>query len=170
MTGALQPAPPGQQWVVLHARPRCEKKLDVFARGEGAAVFLPLHRRTHRYGNRVRSFYRPLFSGYLFACAAPEVQFRIRQSRHLARLLAVPDEQVLLAQLDQVRRALEAGDLVEVMPYLEVGRRVRVSQGPFRGLEGIVRKIRDRTRLVINIDIIRESVAVEIDSALLDPA
>ena len=170
MHDPLQPAPPGQHWFVLHARPRCEKKVDTYARQQGARVFLPLRRRSHRYGARLRTFTSPLFTGYLFACGDDPLKARLRQNRHVARLLDVADQQGLLTQLAQIRTALEAGDLVEVLPYLEIGRRVRVSQGALRGLEGIVQKVRDRTRIVINLDIIRESVAVEIDSTLLDPA
>jgi hypothetical protein len=170
MNDLLQPAPPGQHWFVLHARPRCEKKVAVYVGLQGAPAFLPLRRRAHRYGARLRTFTSPLFTGYLFACGDVNLQARLRQNRHVARLLEVPDQATLLGQLGQIRMALELGDLVEVLPYLEVGRRVRVSQGPLRGLEGIVQKVRDRTRMVINLDIIRESVAVEIDSTLLDPA
>lgn len=170
MHDPLQPAPPGQHWFVLHVRPRCEKKVVAYLDLQRAPSFLPLRRRAHRYGARLRTFTSPLFTGYLFACGSPALEARLRQNRYVARLLEVPDQATLLAQLGQIRMALAVGDLVEVLPYLEVGRRVRVSQGPLRGLEGIVQKVRDRTRMVINLDIIREAVAVEIDSTLLDPA
>ncbi len=170
MADPLSPAPPGRAWVVIHARPRCEKKVEAVAGQQGATGYLPLRRRSHRYGGRVRVFTSPLFPGYVFLCAEPATLTFLRQNRHVARVLAVDDEAQLLEQLRHIRTAIEVGDVAEVLPYLEAGRRVRVARGPFRGLEGLVQTVRGRTRIVVNLDIIREAVAVEIDSALLDPA
>lgn len=65
---------------------------------------------------------------------------------------------------------LASQDLVEVMPFLERGRRVRVTAGPLRGLEGMVQRVKGRTRIVLNVDMIRQAVSIEVDSACLGPA
>jgi transcription antitermination factor NusG len=88
----------------------------------------------------------------------------------VANLLAVVDQARLLDQLRQIRIALASGDCVEVLPFLEAGRPVRVVAGPFRGLEGIITRIKGHTRVVLNVDMIQQSVAVEVDSAWLEPA
>jgi transcription antitermination factor NusG len=59
---------------------------------------------------------------------------------------------------------------VEVLPYLEKGGHVRVLAGPLKGLEGSVLRSKSSTRIVINVDMIRQSVAVEVDAAFLGPA
>jgi len=166
---ALVLPPAGSAWVVVHARPRCEKKVAEFARQLKCPCYLPLHTRHHRYGARERSFSSPLFAGYVFCMADDAARRMLRQNRHTANLLEVADQAQLVGQLRQVRAALESGQLVEVMPFLESGRRVRVVAGPLRGFEGIVVRVKGQTRIVLNVDMIREAVAVEVDSAALGP-
>lgn len=163
------PEPP-RAWVVLHTRPRCEKKVMDFCERGGMPVYLPLQRRVHHYGARERVFWSPLFPGYTFSVAAPVEKAQLRQNRHVANLLEVLDQEKLVDQLRQIRTALAAGDVVDVMPYLETGKRVRVTSGPLKGLEGIVARVKGRTRVVINVDMIRQSVVVEVDSMRLAPA
>lgn len=157
------------RWVVAHVRPRCEKKLAEAALRQGSLVFLPLQRQTHRYGIRVRSFDKPLFPGYVF-CRSDVAGIRwLRQNRHTANLLETADQQALVSQLRQIQVALSGGHLVEILPYLEAGNRVRVKAGPLKGLEGLIVRIKGQDRIVLNVDMIRESVAVEVDGALLTP-
>ena len=91
------------------------------------------------------------------------------QNRYTANVLEVVDQQRLVDQLRQLQLALQAGQWVEALPFLEAGRRVRVQAGPLRGLEGLIVRIKGQTRIVLNVDMIRESVAVEVDSSLLSP-
>lgn len=161
---------PGWNWIVLHTRPRCEKKLELFSRTQGWPVYLPLRRKVHRYGNRTRTFWLPLFPGYVFCMVTPYARSILKQNRYVANVLDVLDQERLVAQLQQIRAALAVDDVVEVMPYLVKGRWVRVTGGPFRGLEGVVARIKGRTTVVLNVDMIRQSVCVEVDSSYLEPA
>lgn len=160
----------GHAWVVLHTRPRCEKKIADFCERNAMSVYLPLRKKVHRYGARERSFWSPLFPGYAFCVATETQKSTLRQNRHVANLLEVLDQRTLVDQLVQIRQALAVGDVVEVMPYLEKGKPIRVTGGPFKGLEGIVARVKGSTRVVINVDMIRQSVSVEVDSVYLAPA
>lgn len=166
----LQPAPPEADWVVIHTRPRCEKKVAELCAQQKVDRYLPLLKRVHRYGQRVRAFMSPLFPGYLFCVLSRSQQSFFRQNRHVANLLPVLDPERLIVQLRHIRTALDTGDDVEVLPYLEVGKAVRVMQGPLRGVEGVIARVKGKTRIVINVDMIRESVSMEIDASFLDPA
>ncbi len=160
----------GRPWIVLHTRPRCEKRVAEICRQRGAEAYLPLRRKVHRYGARVREFLSPLFPGYLFCVADPAQQQWLRQNRHVANLLPVGDPERLVLQLQQIQAALGSGNDLEILPFIEIGRRVRVSQGALKGLEGIVSRVHGKTRIVLNVDMIRESVAVEVDGAFLEPS
>lgn len=166
----LQTDRPGVACVVLHTRPRCEKRVAVHCRQSGVPCYLPLYTRTHRYGGRVREFSSPLFPGYVFAVADPQGRMMLSQNRYVANMLKVIDEDVLHGQLKQIHRALQGGDVLEVMPYLQEGRRVQVRHGPLRGLEGLVVRMKGSTRVVVNVDMISQSVAVEVDQDALGPA
>lgn len=156
-------------WVVLHCRPRCEKKVVQVCDLKGWPTYLPLRTKVHRYGGRERVFSTPLFPGYVFCVTTAPGKTFLRQNRYVANLLEVFDQARLVEQLKQVRRALDVADSVEVMPYLEKGKLVRVLGGPFKGLEGIVARVKGKTRVVINVDMIRQAVAVEVDAAYVGP-
>ena len=155
--------------MVLHTRPRCEKTIADYCERQGMPVYLPLRRKIHKYGGRERVFFSPLFPGYTFCVVTPVERSTVRQNRYVANLLDVLDQVQLVDQLVQIRRALAVGDTVEVLPYLETGKRVRVTGGPFKGLEGNVARVKGKTRVVINVDMIRQSVSAEVDSAYLAP-
>lgn len=161
---------PGEAWVVLHTRPRCEKKLQSFCERMAVPVYLPLRRRPHRYGARERVFWTPLFPGYIFCCATPSQQGTLRQNNHVANLLEVLDQPKLVDQLRQIHQALAVDDLVEVQPYLAVGHRVRVLSGPFKDLEGYVNRVKGRTKVMVNVDMIQQAVCFEVEAACLGPA
>lgn len=161
--------PEPHRWVVVHARPRCEKKLAEAARQNGIRAYLPIYVRTHRYGGRTRRFSSPLFTGYLFCCGDLMQQQWLRQNHHAANVLAVFDQERLVDQLRRVRAAVESGLLVEVMPFLEAGRPVRIAAGPMRGSEGVVVRIHGTDRVLLSVDIIQQAVVVEVDSSALTP-
>lgn len=163
----VQP-PAGQEWVILHTRPRGEKKAQQTLTREGATIYLPLRKKDHRYGGRIRSFWSPLFPGYVFGLFESREVYTLRSNQYVANVLRVLDQAALVHQLRQIQQALAAGDLVEVMPYLEKGKPVRVTGGPLKGVEGIVERITKKTKVVISIEMIKQSVFMEVDSSFIE--
>ena len=166
----LLPSPPGSGWFVLHARPRCEKKVEELCRQQGAPAYLPLLPVKRRYGARVRVHTKPLFTGYLFTLATPAQTQYLQQNRLVANTLAVVDEARFLAQLQAVRRTLSSGTPVDVMPHVREGRPVEVTSGPLKGLTGLVVRIKGRDRVVVNVDMIGYAMAMEVDASMLKAA
>ena len=60
--------------------------------------------------------------------------------------------------------AVESGEALSSIPYLNVGDRVIVNQGPMAGVQGILLRYSNRHQLVLSVDIIQGSVAMEIDA------
>ena len=54
---------------------------------------------------------------------------------------------------------------LEPHPYLSAGRRVRMKSGPLAGMEGVLLRRKGSFRLVISIELIQRSVAVDADVA-----
>ncbi len=165
----IEQAPFEHAWVVLHTRPRCEKKAVDFCRRNHCPVYLPLRKKVHRYGSRERPFWSPLFPGYVFCMVTQAQKILVRQNQYVANVLEVIDQGTLVEQLRQIREALSVGDVADVLPYLARGKRVSVRGGVFRGLEGVVIRVKGKTRVILNVDMINQSVAVEVESAYLVP-
>jgi transcription antitermination factor NusG len=77
---------------------------------------------------------------------------------------ALPD-----ADIESLINGLVEGVRAEPHPYLKVGHRVRVKYGPMAGTQGILVRRKDKFRVVLSIDLIMRSVAVEVDEADVEP-
>lgn len=165
----LVSAPEGQQWVVFHARPRCEKKIEALSRQRPARMYLPCVSRVHTYGGRIRTHQVPLFRGYVFGLIHREDRPWFRSNHYVANLLEVVDEGKLLDTLRAVDQALRAEMNVEVLPFLAVGRRVRVVGGPLKGLEAMIADIQGRSQVILALDLIQQTVSMAVDAAFLQP-
>ena len=73
---------------------------------------------------------------------------------------ALPDEEI-----EALRASLESGVRAQPHPYLTVGRRVRLKSGPLTGMHGILVRRKGNFRVVISIELIQRSVAVDADVA-----
>lgn len=166
----LTPAPDHWQWVVLHTRPRCEKKLLHHARQKPCRTYLPTTRRAHNYGKRVREYDVPLLNGYVFACIPAEERVWFRNNPYVANLLEVPDESKFLAPLRAMADALTQGLEVEIIPYLKPGKTVKIIGGPMKGLEAVIAEIKGKNKVILQLELIQQSVALEIDTAWIKAA
>lgn len=158
-----------RQWCVIHCRPRCEKKVAEFCTSKRYDHYLPLVAKTHRYGGRVRSFQHPVFTGYAFALLDAAGRATLRQHQRVAQVLEVVDQATLVHQLDQIKAALDQDRAFELLPHLAAGMRVVVQAGPLKGVEGLVARFKNKTRIVLNIDFIQQALAVEVEADWLLP-
>ena len=113
-----------------------------------------------------------LFPGYVFVCMALRDRLQVQQVPGVAHLVgfdgtpaALPDEEI-----QALRASLESGVRAEPHPYLNVGRRVRLKSGPLAGLQGILLRRRANFRVVISIELIQRSVAVDADVSDVEAA
>jgi len=158
-------------WYALYTCPRHEKCVAHQIEQRSIPCFLPLYRVMHRWTDRRKQLELALFPGYVFVKIALKDRLRILQVPSAVRLVSFNGQPAALpeADIEGLRQRLLCGS-VEPHPYLRVGRRVRVCGGPMQGLEGIVVRRKDRCRVVFSVDLIMQSVAVEVDESDLEPA
>lgn len=162
MSGSDAPLPANAMWLVCHTKPRCEKKFAALMAAERFEHYLPLVESVKRYDGRIKRFSKPLFPGYVFACVDPEKKARIYQQDLLARAMNVTDVPRFLAQMEDVKAIVASGLELTVMPLLAKGRRVKITGGPLRGLEGYVDNPRDPRGVVISVDVLQQGLLVPV--------
>ena len=158
------------RWHVLHVRARCEKKFVDYAAAKGLEVYLPLRVRTRVYQRRRVSTELPVFPGYVFAAYAPDQRMLVLQSNVIANILEVEHECEFLRDLEQIRAALAVDETLGACQAFTTGRRVRIVEGPFAGVEGRVESALNGARVVLNVEMIGQGVAVEVEMDYLEPA
>lgn len=158
---------PDRHWTAARTRSRCEKVVARYCDRHGIPAYLPVRRRAKRYQRRTVETFLPMFPGYLFVQIDETRKSLLMQSHRVVWTAAVDDprEQALVTELRSIRlleqQAAEE-DLI-VRPELVAGKPVRVTAGPFQGLNGVVERRMNRTRLAINVELLGHSVSVDLD-------
>ena len=157
------------RWYVVQTRSRQEKALARTLEASGIAHYLPLTKRPRYRRGRKQFVEEPLLSSYLFLHGPIEATYVAVATKRVANVVNVADQDRFIGELRQIRLALQSGADLSPYRYLTVGRRVRVSAGPFRGIEGLIEDWAKADRLVLQIDALGRATSLEIDAGLLDP-
>ena len=157
------------RWWVAHTKARFEKAFawDLLRRSIG--YFLPMVERVRISGGRKRRVLAPLFPSYVFFCGTDEDRYTAMTTNRLCQTLDVPDEPGLVRELVAIEKALAGKAELDPYPFAAVGRRCRVRAGLFRGLEGVVVRRNGTFRLVLEVSMLGQGAAMEIDADLLEP-
>ena len=158
-------------WYALYTCSRHEKQVATQLQQRDVEFFLPLYASIRRWKDRRVELQLPLFPGYIFVHTSLQHRIEVLTVPGAVRFVAFNGRPAALSESDllRLRSGLEQGLSAQPHPYLKVGRRVRVRSGPLAGTEGILLRRKDHFRLVISIDLIMRSVAVEIDAADIEP-
>jgi transcription termination/antitermination protein NusG len=158
-------------WFAIQTRSRHEKVVRDQLAAKSITHLLPLWRKRSIWKDRVKFVDVPLFSGYLFGYFALQDKITVLETVGVARLVGIngkpmpiPEEQIVA-----VRTMMEHRLPCSPHPYLVEGMRVRIKCGLLAGAEGILIAKKQRHRLVISLDIIHQAVAVDVDSAAIEP-
>jgi transcription antitermination factor NusG len=160
---------PERRWYALYTKARQEKSLARELLKLGIPFYLPLVKKASVSRGRKRISQMPLFGGYLFLFGANEERVRCLATNRISRVLTVEQPAQLVFDLRQFRQLIAANAPLTIEARLAPGRRVRVRQGAFAGVEGIVLKRRGETRLLVAINFLQKGASVEIDDFLLEP-
>ena len=164
------PAGPSPRcWMVLYTKARQEKSLARELLAHHIPFYLPLVKKASVSRGRKRTSFIPLFGGYVFLYGSEQERVRGLTTNRISRILPVDDADQLLHDLRQIRQLIAANVPLTVESRLGPGQRVRVRQGAFAGVEGIVMKRRGEMRLLVSINFLQQGASVEIDDFLLEP-
>ncbi len=155
------------QWFAVHTASRHEKQTSLHLASRGIEHLLPLYEEVHRWVDRQMRVQLPLFPGYLFVHINLLQKMDVLRVPGVARLVGFQGGPMPVSDLEieAIRRGVTSGISLSPHPYLKTGCRVRVRSGPMTGLQGILIRCRNTDRLVISVDLIMKSVALEIDAA-----
>ncbi|HDZ22003.1 MAG TPA: UpxY family transcription antiterminator [Phycisphaerae bacterium] len=161
------PTDTSYQWYAVNTRSRHEKVVHQALQDKGMTSFLPTRQVLSQWKDRKKWVEKPLFPGYLFVHTPWAQLDRVTGTRGVAYLVGdgssaipIPDDQV-----QGIRQMVEAPCPTMPWPWLKKGKRVRVMAGPLAGLETYIveRKKNRKSYLILTIELLGRSVAVEID-------
>src|SRR6267142_485329 len=159
------------RWYAAYTCANHEKHVAAELGAREVEHFLPLYSSVRRWKDRRVNLDLPLFPGYVFVRLALGDRLRVVQIPSVVRLVgfgglptALPD-----TEMEILRSGLSERLRAEPHPFLTVGRRVRITAGPFAGLEGVLKRKKSSLRVVVTLELIQRSVAVDVDVADVRP-
>lgn len=153
-------------WCAIYTRHQHEKTVSEMLQVKGFEVFLPLYESVRRWKDRKKLLSLPLFPGYVFVRGAIEQRLPILNTPGVHMIISRGEQVATIpdAEIDAIRRTIEGHFRVEPHPFLRCGERVRVIRGSLEGVEGVLTRKKNLYRLVLSVDMLAQSVAVEIDA------
>jgi transcription antitermination factor NusG len=165
------PVSDASDWHAIRVRPRWEKVVSDALRSKQYEEFLPLYRKRSRWSDREKDIDLPLFPGYLFCRMEQSGRPLLVTTPGLIGILRFGNVPAIVShqEIEAVRAVIESGASAEPWPYLREGQRVRVHSGPLIGVVGILVRTKSDWRVVLSVDALCRSVAVEIYREWLEP-
>jgi transcription antitermination factor NusG len=157
-------------WHALHTRHQNEKRLAEFLAERGFEIFLPLYTTVHRWKDRDKQLSLPLFPCYVFFRGGLERKIQLLTAPGVHGIVGTAGRPGVIsdAEIEAIRVAVDSRFNIEPHPFLQCGDRVRIRSGPLAGLEGILVNKQNRLRLVLSVEMLGRSVAVEVDALLVE--
>jgi transcription antitermination factor NusG len=158
-------------WYAVYTSANHEKRVAEQFAVRGIEHFLPQYESVRKWKDRRVRLQLPLFPGYIFVQIELAKRLPVLQVPGVARLVGFDGQPAPVPEADllRVREFLRQGFRAEPHRMLQVGRRVRVKDGPLAGMEGIVVRRKNRSRFVISFALIQRAMAVDVEAMDLEP-
>lgn len=164
-TGELSP------WWALYTRHQHEKVVADTLSAKGFEVFLPLYESVRRWKDRQKHLSLPLFPCYVFVRGGLDRRLPIVTTPGVHMILSRGDKAAIIPEkeIQAIRLTVESSLQLEPHPFLKCGDRVRVTCGSLQGVEGILLRKKNMFRLILSVEMLAQSVAVEINASDVEP-
>jgi len=153
------------EWYAVCTRHQHEKVAARVLAYKQLEVFLPLYKARRRWKDRFKEISLPLFPGYLFVRERQERWLPILTAPGVCHIVSCGERPAAIpsSEIEALRRIVESTLRIEPHPFLKSGDWVRVKYGPIAGVEGILLRKKNIDRLVLSVDMLGKSAAVEVD-------
>jgi transcription antitermination factor NusG len=158
------------RWHALYTRHQHEKVVSQALTDKGFQVFLPQYRTLHQWKDRRKELVLPLFPNYVFIQGGLERMLNIVSTPGVQALVSWGGRAAEISgeEIETIRRVVEGPWGVQPHRFLQCGERVRVKAGPLQGIEGILVRRGGGFRLVLTVEMLSQSAAVEVEAVLVE--
>jgi transcriptional antiterminator NusG len=157
------------QWFALRLRSNREFQVRAALEGYSIETFLPTWSESVRWTDRTKITERPLFPGYLFVRAAPGRDFYVCcATRGVIQMLPSSHKPTPIDESELEAVAMVVASKQRATPCeFTAGELVTIDSGPLAGVSGVVTRTKGALRVVVSLELLRRSIAVELDADTL---
>ena len=161
----------GAEWNAVYTQHQHEKLVADALSRDGFEIFYPTYTVVRQWTDRKRCITLPLFPCYVFLRSRFEQRWKLFAVPGIHSLVMFGGSPASIpeSEIDAIRRSVAANLPVEPHPFLRTGNWVRIKSGPLAGLEGILVRKKRTYRLILSLELLGKSVAVEVDALTVQP-
>lgn len=153
-------------WFALYTKPRHEfKALEYLRNIEEVEPYLPTITTLKQWSDRKKKITEPLFKSYIFVYCNEIDRFKTLQDPSVVTTVTFEGKPARIPawQIENLKRFLEEKREIFVQDIIKVGTKVKITDGPFSGVTGLVCQSDDKGEMLgITIDLLRRSVLVKL--------
>lgn len=161
------------KWYVLFVRSNQEKRVAQHLTDRSIQHFLPALDSVRQWRDRKVILSRPLFAGYVFVRLPLVERLKVLVVPSVVNLVGTASAPSVVSdeEIQWIRCAVEHGK-AEPHTYqtLKIGLWVVIKAGAMAGMEGILIRMQNNTRVLIALNSISRAFTVEVDSCCVEPA
>lgn len=159
-------------WFALTVRPNHERTTERALSRQGLEAYLPLYRARRQWSDRMKDAEAVLFPGYVFCRFAYGDRLSVLNSPGVRSIVGPKKDPTPVdeSEISSVRALVSSGRPIVPWPYLRTGQRVVIREGPLASLSGVIVRAKNSWCVVVSVQALGCSVAVELEAAMLGPA
>jgi len=159
------------KWYALAVGYQHEQQTERALRSKGLETLVPLYSSQRQWSDRIKEIQLPVFAGYVLCHFPMTERLHVTDTPGVGKIVGFGGTPAALedSEIAAIRLVMESKRPWAPWPYLKAGDRVRVERGPMRGLEGTLLRTKDALRLVIGVELLQRSMAVELDREAIEP-
>lgn len=160
------------RWFAVTVKPQHERAVHDGFQQKGLESFLPTYCAVHRWSDRLKRIQLPLFPGYVFCRFEKRDKVSVLRTIGVRNIVSFGADPISVPkeEIERIKMMVASNAPAEPWPFLKVGQCVRVHDGPLAGLEGILVETRNGFRVVLGIELLQRSVAVQVNRDQIQPA
>jgi transcription antitermination factor NusG len=154
-------------WFAIQVAPRSEQKVAQHLDYKGYETLLPTYRSKRKWKDRTKLLELPLFPSYVFCRALPESTGMVLSTPGTLRVVGIGGRPSVIPdnEIEAIQRISSSGVPAAPHPCMCAGQKVRIAYGPLTGVVGVLSQIRNDFRLIVTVELIMSSIAVEISAS-----
>ena len=149
-----------KSWFALYTKPRSEFKASEQLEANGINHYLPTVTTLKQWSDRKKKVTEPVMRGYIFIKADERERLLALEQYSVTRCVTERGRPAVIPewQIDNLRKMLEYDGDFYVMNGLVPGKKVRIKEGPFAGVEGTYQESENDKTISVTIELLNRSV------------
>lgn len=151
-------------WFALYTKPRSEFKAAKQIENAGIDFYLPTVTRISQWSDRKKKITEPLLKGYIFIFSTEKQRIIALEQPAIVRCVSERGKPAKVPewQIENLKKMLQTNSEFHIKDGLVKGTKVKIKNGPFQGVIGVVQEAEAGKVLVVSIDLLNRSVIAHI--------